>query len=99
MPALANLAQIAAKDPQRRDEAANICRNLLTHNPTRQPPAIIVLLATIYQDEGNLLKARSTLQKGLKLHPGDRSMTEMLAKLDAEPTAYLPKDPTPPTSR
>ncbi|MCB1129711.1 MAG: hypothetical protein KDN05_01185 [Verrucomicrobiae bacterium] len=99
MPALANLAQIAAKDPKRRDEAAGICRGLLTEAPTRQPAALIVLLATIYQDDGNLPKARSTLEKGLKLHPGDRSMTEMLAKLEAGPTASLSEAPATPASR
>lgn len=98
-PALANIAQIAAKDPQRRGEAADICRALLTADPSGQPPSLIVLLATIYQDDGNLPKARSTLRKGLQLHPGDESMSRMLARLDAEPTAANSALPAPLSSR
>ncbi len=83
-------AKMLANDPKRRDEAAQLCRNVLATRKNNQTPRAIELLAKIYKDEGRLDKARVTLERGLTMYPENMDLKTVLKSLDEEP----PKDQT-----
>lgn len=94
--ALLGMAESIVRNPARREEAADICRGLLRQDAAGQPPATIALLASIYQKQGNLPKARTTLERGLEFHPDETVFLEMLAKLptaSAIPPIAAPPEP------
>ena len=45
-------------------------------------PDAIILLAKLYKDEGNIAKARTTLQRGLSINPNEGSLKRMLESID-----------------
>ncbi|GAA5131459.1 tetratricopeptide repeat protein [Luteolibacter yonseiensis] len=68
------LADILAKTPATREEAAQLCREVLMQRKADHTPVAVALLASIYKDQGNPAKAIATLERGLKLHPGDKRL-------------------------
>ena len=86
--ALLEIADTIARTPSRRDEAADICRQLLQKDAEGQPPATIILLARIYQKQGDLPKARRTVERGLTIHPHDEGLQALALSLDSTPPSH-----------
>lgn len=84
-PAMLELAKMISEDPSRREEAAALFREYIkTARPNHRPEAIM-RLAVIYKDKGDLAKARSTLERGISLHPHESALSKMLDSLAAVP--------------
>ncbi len=81
-PAMVGLAQMLANNPARRDEAAQLFREFLQSEKNSHHPDAIVLLAKLYKDEGNIAKARATLQRGLSINPNEDVLKKMLESID-----------------
>jgi tetratricopeptide (TPR) repeat protein len=81
-PAMVGLAQMLANNPARRDEAAQLFREFLQSERNSHHPDAIILLAKLYKDEGNIAKARTTLQRGLSINPNEDSLKKMLDSID-----------------
>ena len=80
------LARILVNDPKQRDEAAQLCRDILSTQKNSQTPQAVDLLATIYRDKGMVDKARVTLERGLTMYPENMNFKSLLNSLDKEPT-------------
>lgn len=78
------LAGILATDPAGREEAAQLCREVLKKHQSGQTPAVIDLLTHIYEDQGNTTKARETLKRGLALFPKDEGLQKLMENLNAQ---------------
>jgi tetratricopeptide (TPR) repeat protein len=76
------LANILACKPERRDEAAEICRTLLKTTRGERRTGTVTLLARIYTNQGSIENARATLKRGLELYPNHEAMTKMLSAID-----------------
>ncbi len=81
-PAMVGLAQILAMNPARRDEARQLFREYLKSEKNSHHPDAIVLLSKLYKDEGNIDKARTTLQRGLSINPNEEALKKMLESID-----------------
>ena len=62
-------------------EAAHEFEEVLKINPTPEINGIHMLLASAYSSAGNSQKAIEALEKGLKLHPDDKTMLTALVPL------------------
>lgn len=78
-------AKILVNDPKRRDEAAQLCRNVLSRRKNDQTPLAVEILAEIYRDKGLLDKARITLERGLTMYPENMDLKNILKSLDKVP--------------
>lgn len=81
---LLELAGQLSVHPDKRDEAADLCRTLL--NSPSTPPAIqiraVIQLSEIYGLQGMMTKARATLERGLRNFPDDPSLSNQLKALE-----------------
>ncbi len=77
-----DLARILANEPNRRQEAAELCRNILSKRKNDQAPFAVELLAKIYKDEGEFDKARNTIAKGLTMYPKNTELKKVLKSLE-----------------
>jgi len=81
-PAIVGLAQMLTNNPARRAEAAQLFREFLQSEKNSHHPDAIVLLAKLYQEEGNMTKARATLQRGLSINPNEEVLKKMLESIN-----------------
>lgn len=79
---LFELAQITDRDPAKREETANLLRENLKITGDAPNPEAVAMLAKIYIAQGNTPKARATLERGLKMQPGDPTLGPMLDSLN-----------------
>ena len=84
-PARFELAEILEKNPAHRGEVTQLLREFLVSRKTDDHPKAIVMLSRIYKDEGDILKARATLERGLSLYPNNKRLTLMLESI-GQPT-------------
>ena len=82
-PAHLELANLLSQRPNRREEAAQICREMVANDHGRYQSCAIALLAKIYKDQDNPAKARSTLELGLSLYPHNEALENMLKAIIA----------------
>lgn len=81
-PALLDLARLLARNPAKREDAAKYCREYLKSPRSGKQTDAIAMLSGIYKDEGNIPKARATLERGLSLHPRDTALAKLLNAID-----------------
>ncbi len=77
-PTLLDLAEMLSHLPARREEAAQICREMLKNTQSPRHSGAVILLAIIYREQGNPAKARATLERGLSMHPRDEKLQQAL---------------------
>ena len=77
-PALLDFAKMLAKNPARREDAAKYFREYLQSSRNGKKPEAIAMLSQIYKEEGNVPKARATLERGLSLHPRNTELAKLL---------------------
>lgn len=89
---LVELAEILSSRPGRMEDAAQFCREALNFEFTGRPLHLrsVILLARIYKDQGNPDKARSTLERGLSIHRGNKTILEQLALLEQPASRWPP---------
>lgn len=73
-PAMFELAEILAGNPVHREEVAVLLKDFLKSNNVSKHPEAIALLSLTYRDQGDMPKARATLERGLALHPDDKGL-------------------------
>lgn len=81
-PARFELAEIFAGDPARREEVVALLKEFLKSNNKSKHPEAIALLSLTYRDQGDMPKARATLERGLSLHPNDMRLAKILGSFD-----------------
>jgi hypothetical protein len=79
---LFELAQITDRDPAKQEETANLLREHLKSTGNVPNPEAVAMLAKIYIAQGNTVKARSTLERGLKAQANDSTLKAMLDSLN-----------------
>lgn len=84
-PARFELAEILENNPARRDEVTQLLREFLVSRKTADHPKAIAMLSRIYKEQGDIPKARATLERGLSLYPNNKRLTKILETID-QPT-------------
>jgi len=82
--AMSELAHMLAALPGRQKDAADFCRELLKNERDagkQNHIGGVLLLADLYENEGNKEKARATLERGLELHKDSDGILKQLAVL------------------
>ena len=81
-PARFELAEILAGNPARREEVAGLLKEFLKSSNTSKHPQAIALLSLTYRGQGDMPKARATLERGLSLHPNDTGLAKILGSFN-----------------
>ena len=81
-PAMFELAEILAGKPERYEEVVGLLKTFLKSNNTSKHVEAIALLSLTYRDQGDMSKARATLERGLSLHPGDKGLAIIRQSFD-----------------
>lgn len=81
-PARFELAEILVGTPVHREEVAGLLREFLKSHNTSKHPQAIALLSLTYRDQGDMPKARATLERGLSLHPDDVGLAKIREAFD-----------------
>ena len=89
-PANFELAEILASNPIHHAEVAGLLTDFLTSRNTFKHPEATVMLSLIYKEQGDMPKARATVERGLLLHPDNMGLAKLLDFLNhsvSEPKA------------
>jgi Tetratricopeptide repeat len=91
--AMVELAGLLAAFPNRREEAAGLCREVLGQKSAgpRAHVKMILLLAKIYEDQQKPDKARATLERGLSHQPDNEEIKKRLASLKRSASSVAPQ--------
>lgn len=90
---LSELAHMLAELPGRKAEALQLCRELLKNDGLAgdwNHLQGVLLLAKLYQDEGDASKARATLERGLEYHRDNEDIKRLLALSGAPASPGIP---------
>jgi hypothetical protein len=76
------LARLTNLDPAKQEETANLLRENLKLTGMAPYPDAVAMLARIYIAQRNTTKARIALERGLKAHPDDVTLKQMMESLN-----------------
>lgn len=79
------LAGILVQNPSGLEEGAKLCREVLRKQKDSQTPLAVGLLTNIYMNQGNLVKAHETVERGLAMFPGNEELENLRGTLDKPP--------------
>lgn len=90
-PALLELAEMLAENPERQNDAVLLFREFLKGSRNNHQAGAIAKLSELYRKQGNAPKARATVERGLSMYPGAGELKKQLASLGVSVPESLPQ--------